>query len=339
MIKMLKKYFIPHNENEYKPHLLREFSVAFLVLFMVVLIPFFAFIYPVFITSDFILSAVFPYALVGYANEARSADGATFLTINHILEEAAKLKIGDMIKNNYFAHESPEGLTPWHWLKQAGYEFSAAGENLAIDFSDSSDVSSAWLNSPGHRANILNKKFTEIGVATARGIYNGRETTFVVQFFGKPKAVAAGAMPTPSPTNILPIAIPTEIVAEPNPTVLAAEDELNAKEKTDLFIVVSDSGGEEKAGGIIAAPGESFLQRKNVGAVIFETMSSPKTLLAYSYIFLSLLISLSLLFVVFIEASRRHARHIVYGVFLLILSVGAFYSSMLFFPASVVVIL
>src|SRR3989344_4740191 len=90
-----------------------------------------------------------------------------------------------MASKGYFAHVSPEGQSPWYWLKQAGYSFSYAGENLAVDFSDSADVSRAWLDSPGHRANILNKNFLETGVAISKGMYQGRETTFVVQFFGR----------------------------------------------------------------------------------------------------------------------------------------------------------
>ena len=67
-----------------------------------------------------------------------------------------------------------------------GYPFKYAGENLAINFQDSKEVSDAWLASPEHKANILNPKFTEIGIATAQGMYSGKNATFVVQLFGTP---------------------------------------------------------------------------------------------------------------------------------------------------------
>ena len=60
----------------------------------------------------------------------------------------------DMAEKSYFAHTSPEGLTPWYWITLAGYRFSLAGENLAIDFTESEDVENAWMNSPAHRASI-----------------------------------------------------------------------------------------------------------------------------------------------------------------------------------------
>lgn len=329
MIKMLKKYLIPHEENEYKPHLLREFSVVFLSLLIIFLIPFFAFIYPVVITSDFLLSAIFPSALIGFANEARSLEGTPSLKVNPVLEEAARLKAEDMVKKNYFAHASPEGVPPWYWLGKAGYSFSAAGENLAIDFSDSKDVSDAWLNSPGHRANILNKKFTEIGVATSKGIFNGRETVFVVQFFGRP--LVSVPLTASAPSYIAkPIEPAPKIAVETVPSVLS----------NDLFIAV-DNGEESERGEAVlpVAKTETISRRQNLGAILFESLSSPRTLLFYSYLFLSFLISISLAFVIFIEAARKHTHHIVYGAFLLLLSIGAFYVAGFFMPSGTVMVI
>lgn len=320
MIKVIKKYIIPHKDNEYRPHLLREFSVVFLSLLIVFLVPFFALVYPTIITSNFLLSAIFPSALVGFANEARFADGALALKTNPILEEAARMKAEDMIKKNYFAHVSPEGLSPWYWLMQAGYNFSVAGENLAIDFSDSKDVADAWLKSPGHRANILNKKFTEIGIATSKGIFNGHETVFVVQFFGRPGRAAVRSLPIPTPA----------------PQVASA---LKVAEENDLFIAVRNTDGNSDEVNENFAVAPTVSQSENLEDNIFEIMSSPRTLLFYTYILLSLLISLSLIFVICIEAARRHTRHIAYGAFLLLLSFGAFYASSFLFPAGPVIII
>lgn len=91
-----------------------------------------------------------------------------------------------MLEKNYFAHFSPEGVSPWHWLKTVGYDYSLAGENLAIGFLDSKEVHQAWLESSSHRKNILNPKYQEIGMAVLKGKFQDKEVTVVVQFFGTP---------------------------------------------------------------------------------------------------------------------------------------------------------
>lgn len=116
------------------------------------------------------------------------------LKTNPVLVAAAQAKANDMAAKGYFAHVSPEGLDPWHWFKEAGYSFDYAGENLAIDFSDSADVERAWMNSMAHRENILNSRFSEIGIATAEGLYQGHATIFVVQEFGAPSSRTQAAL-------------------------------------------------------------------------------------------------------------------------------------------------
>jgi hypothetical protein len=136
-------------------------------------------------TSD-LLGTVLPSVLVELANVSRKNIALKSLTLNPILERAAQLKASDMAAKSYFAHYSPEGLSPWHFMREAGYDFIFAGENLAVNFDESESVNSAWLASPTHKANIVNNRFTEVGIATAKGYYQGRETTFVVQMFGLP---------------------------------------------------------------------------------------------------------------------------------------------------------
>ncbi len=131
-------------------------------------------------------AAVYAGMVVAYTNDDRQAVGKTAFVPNDLLTQAAQLKANDMAEKGYFAHNSPDGKKPWYWIEKAGYVYKYAGENLAIDFIDSKDVTDAWMSSPGHKANILNSDFKEIGVATAVGMYQGRETTFVVQMFGAP---------------------------------------------------------------------------------------------------------------------------------------------------------
>lgn len=143
---------------------------------------------------------VYPTTIVNLTNQDRVSSGLAPLSESPTLEEAANLKVQDMVQNSYFAHVSPEGINPWHWFKQAGYQFVYAGENLAVNFDDSSSVENAWLNSPSHRANIMNANYKEIGVATAKGIYQGMPATFVVQLFGAPAVAPATSSPLVSKT-------------------------------------------------------------------------------------------------------------------------------------------
>ena len=131
-------------------------------------------------------AAVITSDLISLTNSDRNTNSLLRLHISPLLQKAAQLKADDMAAKGYFAHTSPEGTTPWHWFAVAGYDYVNAGENLAIDYFESADVEKAWMNSPFHRANILNNMFTEIGIATATSTYNGHQTTVVVQLFGRP---------------------------------------------------------------------------------------------------------------------------------------------------------
>lgn len=115
---------------------------------------------------------------------------------NDLLSAAAQLKANDMAAKGYFAHVSPDGKTPWYWIDKVGYSYDYAGENLAVNFIDSADVSNAWMASPTHRANILNPVFKEVGTATAVGTYKGRNAIFVVQLFGTPTGKVTAVKPS-----------------------------------------------------------------------------------------------------------------------------------------------
>lgn len=120
-------------------------------------------------------------------NQQRAKDGANPLTWNAKLAEEAMAKAKDMIAKQYFAHKSPDGINVSDLANIHGYSFSLVGENLALgDFKNSADVMDGWMNSPGHRANILKKAYTEIGVAAILGPYQGRQVWYAVQEFGRP---------------------------------------------------------------------------------------------------------------------------------------------------------
>ncbi|HOF42649.1 MAG: CAP domain-containing protein [Patescibacteria group bacterium] len=118
-------------------------------------------------------------------NEARASINIIALKENAMLKRAAEEKAQDMIDKNYFAHVSPEEKDPWYWIKQSGYDYRFAGENLAMNFTNAEDEHNAWMESESHRKNILNPNYDEIGVAVKEGVLNGRKTILVVQMFGK----------------------------------------------------------------------------------------------------------------------------------------------------------
>lgn len=123
------------------------------------------------------------------SNAERSQHGVAPLRVNQTLARAAQAKADDMAAKGYFAHQGPDGSMAWDWMHTAGYEYEYAGENLAVDFEDSTQLVNAWMASPTHRENLLNQQYTEFGVGMAEGHYEGRKTTFVVQFFASPQKV------------------------------------------------------------------------------------------------------------------------------------------------------
>lgn len=124
--------------------------------------------------------------LITMTNIDRLAVGLSALYPNVQLKNAANAKAEDILKEQYFDHYSPDGKSPWDFILQSGYKYHRAGENLAIGFNELSKVNDAWLASPGHKANILNDNFEDIGIGMSRGILWGREVVVIVQMFGEP---------------------------------------------------------------------------------------------------------------------------------------------------------
>ncbi len=109
------------------------------------------------------------------------------LSENLRLNEAALAKANDMFVNQYFEHMSLSGIDPGKLVQDHGYSYIVAGENLILgNFSSEKEVVQDWMDSPGHRANILNTRYTEIGVAVVKGNYKGETVWIGVQEFGLP---------------------------------------------------------------------------------------------------------------------------------------------------------
>jgi hypothetical protein len=122
--------------------------------------------------------------VIELVNQARNQQGLLELPENETLDKIAQDKLEDMIKNNYFAHTSPKGVTPWSWYEREGYDYKYAGENLAINFLTAEGQHKAWMDSPTHKKNILNPQFQEVGVAVGAGEINNQMAIISVQEFG-----------------------------------------------------------------------------------------------------------------------------------------------------------
>jgi len=192
----IKHLAIPHKHNDYKPHLIRMPALLLLSLMIMGMQVVYNF------------TSAQEFRVLGYAtnvnngdllintNQQRANNGLLALNINSQLNVAAQNKAQHMIDNDYWAHNSPNGVTPWYFINNAGYTYQNAGENLAYGFSTSSGVVSGWMGSPSHAANILGD-YVDVGFGIANGAnFQGGQNTVVVAMYGTPTAYV------PPPTDV-----------------------------------------------------------------------------------------------------------------------------------------
>jgi hypothetical protein len=223
----MHKTFFPSKRNDYQPLILRPKNLFILaVILLVAKFMLFSWFFYFPKTSEF--AVVTSAKLIELVNNERITNGLKPLKVNDKLSQAAEGKAQDMLLNSYFAHTSPTGTTPWYWLDQNGYNYVAAGENLAKDFTDSEYVHKAWMNSPSHKANIMNENYQEIGIAVVEGEINGKKTLLAVQFFGKAPTKKT-APKTETPTNVG-VATTTPETTETEPTEIVSNVQEPAKE-------------------------------------------------------------------------------------------------------------
>lgn len=305
MKRIFKKYFVPHAENEYKPHLLRKnASIIIAACAILIELTLLGRLYVLQPGENF-LASILPNVLVDLTNASRLSDAKPSLNINFILQEAATLKARDMAAKGYFSHISPDGTAPWYWLQQVGYSYAAAGENLAVNFSDSEDVIRAWMNSEGHKKNILNQKFSEIGIGIASGVYKGRESVFIVQFFGKPALTAVAKTPalTPAP-SVTP-------AAQDAPKQIALEE----VRSVDMFIETAESAADSN----VPAANQNLAASPapQVSTLAMRFLAMPKTFTGYVLSALLALIVLTLALKIFIKIRVQHPALIANGLFII----------------------
>lgn len=193
----LKNHFIPHKGNGYTPHLLKHralLAYSGILIATKAALVILGIAYP---SASLYSFAINESNIVRMTNEARQEAGLDSLDINATLRGAAQAKADDMIARQYFSHEGPEGESPWQWLNKSGYRYTAAGENLAIHYKTAEALGQGWLASPTHRANILDKRFTEVGVGFSQGKIEGYDSIVVVQLFASPRTPAAKPIAQP----------------------------------------------------------------------------------------------------------------------------------------------
>ncbi|MFH0773076.1 MAG: CAP domain-containing protein [bacterium] len=198
LLNKIHHFFIPHEENNYHAHSLHTnmLSVYLLVAVMLVFVsknvPSFSNVLG--IATDISIAKLF-----SLTNNERTKLRLSMLHENPQLAAAAEKKAADMFKKDYWSHFAPDGASPWDFIKQSGYQYEFAGENLAKNFLFSQNVVDAWMNSPTHRENIVKKEYTEVGYAVVNGMINGEETTLVVQMFGTPLVKTTESAQVPEP--------------------------------------------------------------------------------------------------------------------------------------------
>ena len=291
--------------------------------------------------ADYLASAILPGVIVELTNIERKEDGVPALSRSSVLDEAARLKAEHMRDKEYFAHFSPEeNISPWHWFRVAGYDYIHAGENLAIYFNDSADVVKAWMESPLHRENIMEKNYTEIGVAAVEGVYKGYKTFYVVQLFGTPMSQnhrisginendLEGSLEKDTEPEILENETPEEIFEE-EPESTPEEEELQVEEELTTEITPTTAGDgsvvllSEHITTVNPFPVAGFRitdielpQREPVGnLIVFQIL----------YAILAFLISILLSLSILLSTKRKEYARVIYGSALLLLLMLAVYT-------------
>ena len=117
-------------------------------------------------------------------NEERGREGLSPLTWCPALARAAENHSADMSARQYFEHDSPDGLEVWDRVRSESYDYESVGENIAVGQRSVTEVMDGWMDSPGHRENIMNPEFEHFGLGTVTGRYEGIRAIYWTQNFG-----------------------------------------------------------------------------------------------------------------------------------------------------------
>ncbi len=197
LARRLRLLLVPVRDNHYRPHLVRRYGLLAVMLLVVGL----QFGYNYSHTGHVLgrTTTVTPSALLSLTNDVRSQHDLVALTPSPELAAAARYKAQDILDRQYWDHTAPDGTEPWYWVEMAGYDYAAAGENLARNFTTASAAMTAWMQSDPHRDNILRDVYRDVGFAIVDGQLDGRASTVIVALYGEPAAAVAGAQTVVGP--------------------------------------------------------------------------------------------------------------------------------------------
>jgi len=247
-----------NNRSGFWSWFLHERAIVFYVLLAIVFKGFFLYL-DFYFPQTRLFAILKSEDIVSLINQERAEYDLPPLKTNGNLNQTAALKAQDMAQKQYFAHQSPEGISPWYWFEKAGYDYKLAGENLAVNFADSEALVSAWMQSPSHRANILNPSFQEAGLALASGLYEGYQTTFCVLSLGlsadkasEPEVKVAQKEETQ----------PAPAVQKPAPPIKQPETIQEAKPEEQPLVPVNENK-EEAVSGEKTTPEQTEIAQNN----------------------------------------------------------------------------
>ena len=321
MYRLLKDMFIPHKGNRHRPRSLRTAALVGMSLMILLTFTIANVQSVIWVTSEWMVSTILPAVIVSETNEEREAEELTPLMRSAVLDDAARMKAEHMAEHQYFAHFSPEGVSPWYWFDTADYPFVHAGENLAIYFTDSSEIVDAWMDSPTHRANILNGEYQEIGIGIAQGEYEGYETVYVVQLFGTP-AISGGTASAPVANGDTVATATLEEGASPAVAGISDQEPVQAAAPTMELeggtvglsldhVSVSREGISRPA-----VEAGTYVQNEDLSWLSLAT--KPRTVLQVVYIAIGLFVFAALALSISADIRRRQTRDIVYGIGLIV---------------------
>lgn len=184
--------FVPHKANQFRPHAIRRYGLLTVVVLVIGIQVGYNYA-----TTGRVLGSQQPVsasALLLDTNAERAKIALPALKTDDRLTQAAYLKAQDMLDQQYWAHQAPDGKTPWYWFGLTGYNYAYAGENLAKNFATAEATTVAWMGSPEHRANILDEQYTSVGFAVVEGMLNGRSTSLVVAMYAEPAGSSIASM-------------------------------------------------------------------------------------------------------------------------------------------------
>lgn len=310
------------------------------------------FIYP----NQAKMSELITKQIMELINIDRKSEGIDELANNFALNESALSKAQDMVEKGYFAHESPDGRMPWNFINRSEYAYLFAGENLAMNFTSAQAAHSALMLSETHKKNILNQRYTDVGLAVLSGEIEGQKTNVLVQIFGSTSSTKLAMAPAvnepaaPKQTATLPVNAIKQETTEASPQVKAEQvkqtEVKSTEEKTENIekpavqdldksiiaeIKPSSSLNTKPASPYIDFSGmrdELAVEVKSFGVEQDQKISIAANAIKIShYIFFIVLaiVAVSLLINIFVKFSIQHKPLILQSVLVIIFIIGLAY--------------